>query len=221
MAMEAVALLKLPAAAVTEAIGHAKKAERARDPKVTALEDATLLAFRLPFSEEPLAMTKTLRALLGPKLGDHKDPRGVFVYPDVARPSATTYAAVLDEVGEAGFFLPTDEKKARAESGQAKASMEMPGMPGFDPALLQGLAEAAETNDPEQMARLGSELGNLLAKQMGLPDLGEMLRKAVEETNAEGDEGDEDDDVVDQEALTVRGEVIDEEFGGGDAKPQK
>lgn len=63
----------------------------------------------------------------------HDDPRGFFVYPDDHEPEATEYAALLEELGDAGAFFALDGLDAEDDLGidlgalGALASQLMPG----------------------------------------------------------------------------------------------
>jgi hypothetical protein len=80
MSIQAIALLKIDSCASTPESGM----------RVESLEDAVLVHTGVPFSCEPEDLVARLSAALGAELDEHEDPRGIFVLPDVARPTART-----------------------------------------------------------------------------------------------------------------------------------
>jgi len=70
-----------------------------------ALEDACAVMTGASFASEPADLSEQLGQLLGDLIEMHDDMRGIYVYPDVARPQASSYAARVDELGEGGVWL--------------------------------------------------------------------------------------------------------------------
>jgi hypothetical protein len=97
MAITALALLRIqaPAALASQA------------GRVVRLDDAILLNTRADFSNEPEDLSRIVREQVGDALDLHSDPRGIFLIPDVAAPTARTYDGVIAEVGEGGEWAPT------------------------------------------------------------------------------------------------------------------
>jgi hypothetical protein len=115
-------------------------------------------------------------------LEEHDDERGIFVYPDVAKPKATSYAAIIDEFGEAGFWVPCvepDELSAAlggAAPGTLEASMrELVG--GLPPGALAQMQQALAKTDPATLARAAAELQGALAGNSG--DLAGVLQRTM------------------------------------------
>lgn len=97
MAISAIALLRIKHLAALSG----------SDLHVTALEDAVLLHTGAGFACQPETLTRVVRGLVGDALDvEHKDSRGIFFIPDVASPSARTYEAVIEEIGEGGVWGP-------------------------------------------------------------------------------------------------------------------
>src|ERR1700753_3225255 len=92
MGITAIALLKIPG------LVSAQRVER--------LDDAALLHTAEEFGDEPLALSLAVRALVGDALDEHSDPRGIFFIPSVVKPSARSYDAVIEEIGEGGVWGP-------------------------------------------------------------------------------------------------------------------
>jgi len=131
MAISAIALLRIKRLAALSG----------SDLQVTALEDAVLLHTGAGFACQPETLTRVVRGLVGDALDvEHKDSRGIFFIPDVASPSARTYEAVIEEIGEGGVWGPLNV------SGQSPAA-------GMGLGLPLGAADAEG---------LGALLGNIL-----------------------------------------------------------
>ena len=180
MAMDAVVLLRVAGktAAAALAAHLASPAGKKSPPGLTAVgvDGGALVYTRLPFASEPGEILTALKKTLGKALDDHKDKRGVYVFPELGRGGHSSYDEVLEELGELGYWAQWGDIDKRVD----KTALAAPaGFPGVDANLMQNLASAAMSNDPEEMGRLGAQFGNLLASQAGLGDLAEMIRKAA------------------------------------------
>lgn len=120
MSIDAIALVRVPAANLSSALeilDHSVagtlrvRSVSRREFEVRPLEDGILFECGLPYATEPLELAMSLVRDLGEVLAEHEDPRGVYFFPSVADPKATTYEGVLAEVGEGGAFvrIPADE----------------------------------------------------------------------------------------------------------------
>ncbi len=126
MGINAVALLRIPLAQVRAELSaregsHSKGALRA-----AALDDATLLHTATPLGSEPAELADRLRELLGEALERHRDERGIYVFPNVAKPTARSYDGVIEELGELGFWVElssTEPAEAPDESERAASAL--------------------------------------------------------------------------------------------------
>lgn len=112
MALDAIALLRLPAADLPEGA------------VLRTLDDGVLVRTRASFASEPEDLALALRRVAGDALDRHRDARGVLMIPDVARPSASSYEGVVEEIGEGGTWIDVDEEEdAGLEGGDLLATM--------------------------------------------------------------------------------------------------
>ena len=180
MAMDAVVLLRASGKTIASALAaHLASPAGAKSPKdlvATAIDGGALLYTRLPFSAEPGEVLGAVKRYLGKAVDAHDDKRGVYVFPDLGRGSPGSYDEVLEDLGELGYWAKWSDVGKKT---QAPAAALNPSFPGVDPNLMQNLASAAMSNDPDEMARLGAQFGDLLAKQAGLGDLADMIRRAA------------------------------------------
>ncbi len=137
---------------------------------VRLLDDGVLVATGARFDSPPSAIGVALRLLLGEALDLHQDPRGVFVYPDVVEAQGRTYDAVLDEMGEGGFWCPMNAE-AGPEGPEAVEAM-MAGLADVQTALaadggvdVLSLATRLQQalGGPEQMEAMANALLGALA----------------------------------------------------------
>lgn len=210
MAMDAVVLLRVAgkvAAAAVEA--HlASGAGAGKTPKgvvATSVEGGSLLYVRMPFSSEPHEILAAVKRLLGKTIEQHKEKRGVYVFPELGRGGFGSYDDIIEELGELGYWAQwADVGKAKKGDAQNQVNPAANiSFPGVDPGLMQNLAQAAMSNDPDEMARLGAQFGDLLARQAGLGDLADLIRRAAtsaETDKALDDEFDEDEDEDEDES---------------------
>jgi hypothetical protein len=169
MTIYAVALLRVPPFAPPLGSGM----------RVEPLDDAVLVHTADSFAEEPAALARRLTAVLDTELADHDDPRGVFVLPSVASPTARSYAGVLDEVGAGGQWL------AIAAPGEALDGFCVPdgfgGLAAVFGSMIQHMPEAvleaaaaAARGDEAGFSAVGEHvaamLGHVPARPGVLPD---------------------------------------------------
>jgi hypothetical protein len=198
MAMDAVVLLRVTGKTAAAAVAdHLASPAGAKSPKglvSTSVDGGSLLYTRLPFSAEPGEILSAVKKTLGKALDEHKDKRGVYVFPELGRGSLGSYDEIIEELGELGYWAHWSDVGKKVDKNAIAAN---PSFPGVDPSLMQNLASAAMSNDPDEMARLGAQFGDLLAKQAGLGDLADMIRKAAAGMNAQAaieDEFEDDDE---------------------------
>lgn len=102
----------------------------------------TLMRYR-DFEAEPATARAFLESELGCALEEvQDDARGVFMFPDVAEPRATTYDDVVEEIGEDGFWVPLDgsrSARARATAATKRSKRREPRQNPFS--LFVGLEE--------------------------------------------------------------------------------
>lgn len=145
MGINAIALLKIPH--LTLATGNPGRVE--------PLEDGVLLHTASSFADEPEVLSEAIRSMVGDALAQHDDARGIFILPKVAAPSARSYAAVIDEVGEGGMWVPlTDEEQPMAMAGfEAMLGSMMGQLPGGLVASLHQMAAGADANALQQAGK--------------------------------------------------------------------
>ena len=117
------------------------------------LEDGTMLVHTFqPFEifEENPAEAHAWLAQFGDALPDvHDDPRGFFFYPDSLEPEATTYDALLDEVGSEGIFF-----EASASAAAEEGDFDLGALGQLAEQLLGGAA-------PQGSFEIGKLLGDM------------------------------------------------------------
>jgi hypothetical protein len=194
------------------------------DPQLfaIALEDAFLVPTTAPFASEPDELGLALRHRLGDVLDRHDDPRGVFMIPDVASPRGKTYAAVVDEIGEAGTWAPIvagehlPDRYANAAPGsfEALAGQLMSAIGGGTIAELQ---RAMMTGDAEAFGRAQQQMMEAIAKVGDPEEIARSLAAALPvaqgpgaplaDTNLPMDLGAVDLDSPDFQALLAQAEA--------------
>ena len=139
-----------------------------------SLDDAWLIPTGLNFALAPEALSQGVRTLLGEALLDeHDDERGLFIIPDVAKPSARTYAGVVEEIGDVGVWAPLD---VDVPAGGLDALLG--GMLGQLPPDFLASAAATMRDNPEAVAQASNQLQNLMRNPEQLSGLTDMLRGA-------------------------------------------
>lgn len=201
MSMNAMALVTIEFTMLAQALGEASPPAGAKDKPgatwltseaggsilVHQLDDAVLVDLGQSVRDvEANELGSALRAHLGALLNAHDDDRGVFIFPEKARPEATTAAAIIEEVGDFGEWADID----------AAAGPELPGMPaglgammgemlggaGIDPSEMQGLFAQAQQMmaDPamaEQMMQAAAQMMGGMPPEGGL-DMSALTKQA-------------------------------------------
>ena len=205
MGIDAVAVLHLPFEEITrELTPHDEAAGTYRSPTgapvlIVAAADATLVHTLVRFGSEPDELGLALRLLLGDLVDRHPDERGIFVFPDVAEPKARSYHEVLDEIGEAGFWVPrvpadhVPKRIAQAEPGSLEAAVRDM-MAALPPGAMADLHRAAVGIDPATMAKAAEQLQAALGGREGelMAAIEQSLgaaRQLLENTSPGHDEG--------------------------------
>lgn len=168
MPIDAIAVLRIPPAALNEAFGEptVEGALQSFGPRgevtIEPLTDGIRLHLGLRFDDEPERLGVRIRKLLGDVADRHDDPRGAYVYPDVASSSESTYAGWVDDMGEGGMFVAI----ASAQDAKLGASDAMglfdtvQGMMGGD--LLGQMQAALADPSGDAMKSLAAMAGQLL-----------------------------------------------------------
>lgn len=117
---------------------------------VTTLDDGVLLFTQFPLADaDSDQIAIMLRDRLGDALDEHDDEHGVLVFPSAVKPKATTYAAVVAELGELGEWAPV------VEEDHAPPQLQGP-LPGGLDQLIGGM-----------MRELGPDIGEISRAMMG------------------------------------------------------
>ena len=143
-----------------------------------ALDDGAMLVFTFQpfevFEQNPDEAQEWL-AQFGEALADvHDDPRGLLFFPDTCEPEATTYDAVVTEVGERGVWIavsPDDSSELGDQEGWPAG-----GLPPIDMTTLQAFAgqllgggDAPATSF--QVAKLFENVQQELLEALGIPEM--------------------------------------------------
>jgi len=141
--------------------------------RVEALEDGLLLHTPLSFADEPEEIAGAVRSLLGePLAAAHTDPRGVYLIPSAAAPTARTYAGVIAEVGEGGVW--TEWREALGSQPTAAGMPDLSGllgsMLGADALRQASAALPGLLQEPNALADLVQQSSSQL------PEIANMLR---------------------------------------------
>ena len=148
-----------------------------------ALDDGGMLVFTFQpfevFEQNPTELRAWL-AQFGDALPDvHDDPRGLLVFPDTCEPEATTYDAVVTEVGDEGVWIAVTEDDASGLDELARGWQPPGELPPIDMQTLQAFAgqllgsgEAPATSF--QVAKLFENVQQELLDALGMRELQEM-----------------------------------------------
>jgi len=203
MSTLAIAALPLSPELARDALGEPVEGEDVFETafglvRVEALADGIKLHLGLDFGDEPERFGLAVRIALG----DAVDAiERVLVYPEVARPSATTYATLLEEIGDGGEWAivasaeeaeaaleDDDEEDAPDLFGALQAMMGggLGGVMGQVQAAMAGGAVAGGTND---LASLAQQLMGNADLRAAIQQMGEQLMKsgALEGLDPNGD----------------------------------
>lgn len=149
---------------------------------ITPVEDGVLVYTQVPFASEPEELARSLKEILGNVLESHDDARGVFVFPDVARPKSVRYNEVITEVGEVGYWLRpgTSDRTDRTTASVASSGMEMDNL--LDPfEVIDKFQRAFGTGDIQRLEDIRVQIENALSAQGGLEGLQRMLAQMLEQ----------------------------------------
>ena len=220
MSLNAVALLQIPPSVVLDALPAAPDAPGKRAAKnglavtVDTFEDAAAVHLGCSLAQEPEALRDRLLLLLGDLLSAHADPRGVPIFPDSYTPTATRWAELTLELGEAADWVrvapAADPMAAMFGAGVPDLASLMGGMGGMPD--MQAMAAQMGGMDPasmmeqamkmaQQMAADGS-LASLLGSMGGaMPSSPEEAMRALE--SAKGSFGGTDIDALAAQAQAM------------------
>jgi len=117
MSKQAVAIVRIDAGSVRGALASAGGEDQrvgvnGEAFRIAALDDATLVHLEVSIGSEPSELATRLRELLGEVLDAHEEPRGVPVYPSSYTLEARTWAAAIEELGEAADWVKIQEEMA-------------------------------------------------------------------------------------------------------------
>jgi len=179
MGIEAVAVVKISHESLVKAFPSRDGAVRGASGmplRMTALEDATVVFTPVPFGSEPDEIGLAVRKLLGDQLDAHDDKRGIFVFPTVAHPKARGYAALIDEIGEVGFWVPRVDNnyvpKRVAEAPDGTLAAQLRDLMSTIPSeVISEMEQAMALGDPAVLAQTQARLAGVLATQGNLEQL--------------------------------------------------
>lgn len=165
MTLEAVAAIKVPP-------GEVKAKVAPSGQRVLALDDAAAVHLGVKMTEaSPEALAARLRELVGDELlARHEHPRGVPVYPASYAPDASTFDALVEELGEAADWIRVDEDAAEEDPFAAMAGLL--GGAGVD---LEALQQQAASGDPNALMQSAMQLAQQLADSGKLGELQEAM----------------------------------------------
>ncbi len=177
--------------------------------RIRALDDATLIVTSLGFDHEPDEIADALKRCLGGVLSAHRDARGVLVFPDKAMPSARGYDAVLDEIGELGFWVSLTAKPKPAVAPKAVVVAAPPVAPTPAPSHENPLAGSPFAGLEDQIKALMSAVPpEALAKMQQAMASGDPAQISAMETQLQA--------MVGQGQLAALQESLISAFGGVD-----
>src|SRR5690606_13302996 len=178
--------------------------------------DATLLFTGAPVrGTEPEEHAFVVRQLLGDLVERHGDERGLLVFPDMLRPKASSWAELVDEIGELGEWAPlvgadfVPAALAEAPAGSLEAAMGAmlnalgPDAANMSRSLMGGDPAAMQDAAQRMQSLLQSPEGQPLMRMLEQLDVGSMLEQAraagLDVPDLEGSDDDLDDDDEDDE----------------------
>lgn len=152
---------------------------------VKALDDAALVSTELPFGGDLEELAAALEALFGAAPGAERDPRGCFVIPDVVKPSASTYDGVIEEIGEAGEWVPRLRTTEPATPFGASQAGDLATMMGQVMGALGGdamtqMAQALANGDTASLMAMQEKVVAALGGQERAEALGKQMLGAVQ-----------------------------------------
>jgi hypothetical protein len=199
MSTLAIAALPLSPELARDALGEPVEGEDVFETafglvRVEALADGIKLHLGLDFGDEPERFGLAVRIALG----DAVDAiERVLVYPEVARPAATTYAGLIEEIGDGGewaIVASAEEAEAALEDDEDDApdlfgalqAMMGGGLGGGLMGQVQAAMAGGGTND---LASLAQQLMGNADMRAAIQQMGEQLMKsgALEGLDPNGD----------------------------------
>jgi hypothetical protein len=167
MSMQAVAIVRIDAGSVRGALASAggedqRVGANGEAFRIVALDDATLVHLELGIGSEPSELAARIRELLGELLDQHDEPRGVPVYPSSYALQARTWAAAIEELGEAADWVKVEE--------------QLPGLAGMGDMLRAFGLDAGDL----------AEMGKHLAAPGGNEDVFAAAMRAAQEMSERG-----------------------------------
>ncbi len=180
-----IAALPVPLSTAREALGPPIEGDALFETafglvRLEALDDGVKLHLGLELGEDPERFGLAVRIALGDAVGGLER---VFIYPEVAKPSATTYEALLVEVGDGGewAFIASAEEAAAALEDDDEG--ETPDLFGALQAMMSGglMAEVQSA-----MGGGGNDLASLAQQLMGNADLRATMQSVGEELMKSG-----------------------------------
>ncbi len=178
MPIHAVALLRIDPQRLRAAFPAASGADEltlegpAGPVRAVSTGDALHLHLGVPFDTPPRQLGRMVRRVLGDLADEHSDDRGVYVYPDIARSDASTYEAIVDDLGEGGMWVPLAATEPTT-SGGANLFDAIEGLMNGD--MLAQLQSALGDSSGDPMASLAGLAGKLLED----PSLRETVQTAA------------------------------------------
>jgi hypothetical protein len=153
MGIEAVAVLHIPVSSL-----------KAVPFTVKAIEDAVLIHTTAELRDTDAIVTQ-LRAGLGDALDLHDDARGVLLFPSSYQPRATSYRALVDEIGDAGEWAPLATVEDIGAGGLEQLMGGVMRELGGD---LSAIMQATMSGDPAAMGQMISRVQQAVEKSGGI-----------------------------------------------------
>jgi hypothetical protein len=139
--------------------------------RIAALEDATIVHLEVGIGSEPSELAARLRELLGELLDAHDEPRGVPVYPSSYALEARSWAAAIEELGEAADWVKIEEDVAGL-GGMGDMLRAF----GLDPGALAGMGQHLGAGAGEDMLAAAMRAAEEMSQQGAFKDLAERMR---------------------------------------------
>lgn len=159
----------------------------ATQPGAQALSDGVILPTQLDFATDPEDLSVSLATELGQALFAHEDARGIFFIPSVAAPTATSYEAVIAEVGEGGVWGPSPAQLAESVQ-QTDFGELLSGMLAQLPPSLASSAQAAMAGDRNALGAMTSQLQAMLGGSPALAGLAQQLGGMIDASDKPGEQ---------------------------------
>lgn len=207
MTKQAVAIVHVDAGTVRSVLAPAAGSEDQRvgangeSFRIVALDDATLVHLGIGIGSEPEELAERLHALLGDVLERHEEARGVPVYPSSYALEARTWAAAVEELGEAADWV-----KVYEDEGDGMA--DMLSAFGLDPKDVAEMQKQLQGPGGQDMFAAALEAARALSEQGAFNDIAERMRQmgAVDPSALAAGMGGLDLDALTREAQRVLAE---------------